>query len=124
MEKVGATGLDGAGARRIATLAMLALAMSMEGGPCGDRGPTPVVVRNESNADVFIKVVGASGSERDTHTAVAAGAEGFVHELPSADAAGAGTCTTRVLVARTGHGREIDRVEPPLCRGDTWIIGD
>lgn len=86
MARVGVTG-------RFAALAVLGLAMNMEGGPCGDRGSPPVVVRNETDTHVFIKVVGLSGRERATSHAVGAGAESYWHQVASAGPSGTGRCT-------------------------------
>jgi hypothetical protein len=37
-------------------------------------------------------------------------------------AAGAPDCTAHPVVARTDDGTEIARREPPICKGDTWVI--
>jgi hypothetical protein len=31
-------------------------------------------------------------------------------------------CTTQAMVAKTLDGVEVDRIEPPFCDGETWVI--
>ncbi|MGH8936364.1 MAG: hypothetical protein ACRDXD_08920 [Acidimicrobiia bacterium] len=33
-------------------------------------------------------------------------------------------CTDRPLIARNDAGEEVARREPPICHGETWVIGD
>lgn len=102
----------------IAAVAALGL---LANGPCfGDRSTPPVTLRNESDAHVYIKVIGPGGRERGSRFQVGPRAEVLAHQLPSR----AADCTRQVLVARTEDGREIDRAAPPLCDGETWVIGD
>lgn len=100
-------------------VAVVALGL-LANAPCGDRGPTPVIVRNESSLHVYIHVVGPAGRERGSIYELGPRSEDLIHQPPSV----AGGCTRQVLIARTKEGREIDRVEPPLCGGETWVIGD
>lgn len=90
-------------------------------GPCGDRSPTPITFKNTSEHDVRIFVETQNGQERETRYVLGPGTEELVFSAPSQ---GISTCTSRALTARTEDTNEkVDRAAPPLCRGDTWVIG-
>jgi hypothetical protein len=35
-----------------------------------------------------------------------------------------GQCGRRGWVARGEHGAVVDRLQPPVCDGDVWVVGD
>jgi hypothetical protein len=82
---------------------------------CGITSPTPVLFANQTGDAVFVRW--APGDKRilagmDPHSTVR------VFRIPFDK----GGCTSKPLVAKTESGEVVERIEPPLCRGDTWRI--
>lgn len=86
-----------------------------------------------SCSDLFRRVEGFTVENRTEHDlqiiylSPAGGEDGEVNlnriaAGATAVAAGAPDCTAHPVVARTDDGTEIARREPPICKGDTWVI--
>ncbi|MQB00574.1 MAG: hypothetical protein GEU78_09830 [Actinobacteria bacterium] len=98
---------------------VLILGLSSGSARCAE-GSTPddyITIRNGSSQTVRTLVVQGEYSGRRTVPIV----------MPSGArnaGPGVGQCIDGPMIALDEEGEEIDRVEPPLCKGETWIIRD
>jgi hypothetical protein len=70
-------------------------------------------IENGTDRPIIVYVIQPDGEER------------FI-ELPPGEAGGAGSggCNDFALIARTGDGREVDRLPAgDLCVSETWVVG-
>ena len=80
-----------------------------------DRGPAPFYFENHTEETVVVFYVPTAAPEFILIGAMEPGGSHGVSDI--------GPCTAAALVARNQAGAEIDRLDEPLCRGETWRIG-
>lgn len=102
-------------------VALVATVVALVAGGCGfwpfesDRGSPPISFVNNTDETVQVVSLPPAGGEVILGNAMEPGRSSGRSDI--------GPCTTGALVARNEAGEDVDRLDEPLCQGETWWIG-